>query len=182
MKIYTKPTKDLQGNIVGMALPVWAESPPTQEWIEVSVPPRPQSINPMIFSLVEDSWPPQGMWIEGEMVSPPPLPRIGDFYHTIQRSLEFQSLDGWAVLNGSKPAAILLSRAMSVVLEAKAYADQFGGNATNLDAVQARLSQFVAALDDTTDYGGTTKAEIIVRIEAAIELSHLPITPAFVEV
>lgn len=184
MRPYTLPLHSCHSDIQ------WYESPPSPEWIEITNIENTRPTDPNQGAILEvvrnedqtTDLPLRARWIGVDPIIPEPQPSPAIFYHAIQASSEFQAIDAWAILNAVEPAATLLSRAMSVVLEAKAYADQFGGSATSFDAVQARLSQFVVALDDTTDYGGTTKAEIVVRIEAAIKLSHLPITPAFIEV
>jgi hypothetical protein len=105
-------------------------------------------------------------------------PSPSAFYHAIQASAEFQAIDAWAIATPTEAAATLLDRAMNVTLEAKSYAEKFGGQATSFDAMAARLNQFIAALDPTTDYGGTDKAAIVARIEIAIADAHLPITLA----
>lgn len=105
-----------------------------------------------------------------------PSPSV--FYHAIQASSEFQAVDSWAILNPIEPAATLLNRAMSVTLEAKAYAEKFGGNETSYAAMEVRLNQFVDALDDATDYDGATKAAIVARITQAISDGKLPIAIA----
>lgn len=159
--------------------PRYFEMPPIG-WVSVEITNEPPE-GAKDLRLVRDSggYPVQPLQAEWIALTPefvPIPPNVSTFYHSIQASDEFQALDSWAILNGVEPAAILLSRAMSVVLEAKAYAEQFGGNDTSFAAMGARLNQFVESLDDATDYGGTNKAAIVDRIIQAVTDGNLPIT------
>lgn len=159
--------------------PSWFDSLP---FGSIEAYPRNEKPSPDAYEYVEIS----GLQLENDgrisfewtiaTIPEPKEPDPSKFYHAIQASSEFQAIDSWAISNAIEPAATLLNRAMSVVLEAKAYADQFGANSTSFAAMQSRLNQFVESLDDATDYGGTNKAAIVDRIIQAVTDGNLPIT------
>lgn len=90
------------------------------------------------------------------------------FYWAIRDSSEFAALDSWTIANPTATESVLLDRTLTAGLEAKAYAEKFGGNQTDLANLEARISQFINALDSATDYGGTGKAAIVSRLETEI--------------
>jgi hypothetical protein len=148
------PAHYVGGHVSGEILSLESSDPQTVSWLNAG------AITENIDSTLEPTF----------------EPNAGAFYHEIQASQEFHALDSWAILNAVEPAATLLSRAMSVVLESKAYSEQFGGKATSFEAVEARLNQFISSLNEATDYGGTDKAAIVLRVNAAITSSKIPVS------